>query len=37
MANDAEALVSADGGSAAILSLNHVAPGTPEFARQLAK
>lgn len=36
LANDAEALVSADSGFAAVPRLSHVAPGTPEFERLLA-
>jgi len=36
IANDAEALVSADGGFASIPGLQHVMPGTPEFDRLLA-
>lgn len=35
VANDAEALVSADSAFASVPRLNHVAPGTPEFERLL--
>jgi predicted nucleic acid-binding protein len=36
LANDAEALVSADVGFASVPRLRHVLPGTPEFERLLA-
>lgn len=36
LANDAEALVSADTGFASVARLRHVAPGTPEFEQLVA-